>query len=87
MENKDVIRDLLKNIMCTLEENKQKFETMNSIKKFDKGEQYKNAENPLKYSVKGGRIQDKDLSNLMKRDVLIEGVQMKKEYMIAFNVI
>lgn len=55
--------------MQSLEENKQKFETMSRIKSKEE-EPKTNAQNPLKYSLKGGRCIDKTLSALMKRDVL-----------------
>lgn len=41
----------------------------------------------MKYNLKGGRCIDKALSEMMKRDVLSEKVQMKKEFLIAFNVV
>lgn len=86
LESNEEIRALLCKIMQSLEENKQKFETMSRIKHKDE-EPSTNAQNPLKYSLKGGRCTDKALSALMKRDVLSEKVQMKKEFLIAFNVV
>ena len=37
--------------------------------------------------MKGGRQIEKSLSQLLRRDVLTEKVQMKKQYNIAFNLI
>jgi hypothetical protein len=37
--------------------------------------------------MKGGRQIEKNLSQLLRRDVLTEKVQMKKQYNIAFNLI
>jgi hypothetical protein len=80
------MQKLLGDIMQALENKKQKFETMTKMKTFDK---YKNEkdENPLKYIPKGGREIDKNLSKLLRRDVLTERVQMKKQYNIAYNLI
>ena len=86
LESNEEIRVLLCKIMQSLEENKQKFETMSRIKPRDE-EPSTNAQNPLKYSLKGGRCTDKALSAQLKRDVLSEKVQMKKEFLIAFNVV
>ncbi len=43
--------------------------------------------NPMPYIMKGARQIEKNLSRLLRRDVLTEKVQMKKQYHIAFNII
>ncbi len=35
----------------------------------------------------GGKQPHKDLSKLLRRDVLVEHVQMKKKHIIAYNVL
>jgi hypothetical protein len=85
-EKKDVIRKLLGEIMMALESSKEKFQTMTKIKVLEKEKDEKD-ENPLKYTLKGGRQIEKNLSKALRRDVLAERVQMKKQYNIAFNVI
>lgn len=80
------MQKLLGDLMQALENKKQKFETMTKMKTFDKNKEEKD-ENPLKYIPKGGREIDKNLSKLLRRDVLTERVQMKKQYNIAYNLI
>jgi hypothetical protein len=85
-EKKAVIRKLLGDIMETIEASKQKFQPMTKIKGPEK-EGAEKDENPLTYIMKGGRQIDKNLSQLLRRDVLTEKLQMKKQYNIGFNLI
>lgn len=84
-EKKAVIRKLLGEIVETIETSKQKFQPMTKIKGPEK--EIEKDENPLTYIMKGGRQIEKNLSQLFRRDVLTEKVQMKKQYNIAFNLI
>ena len=41
----------------------------------------------MKYQVISGKGYNEELSKELKRDVLCEKVQMKKKYLIAYNII
>lgn len=87
-QNDDVIRQLLNPIMAGLEESKKKYDV---VKKFQDNQPNQRAnqtsDNKLKYIMKGGREDQKNLSKLFRRDVLCEKVQMNKEFYIAYNCI
>lgn len=77
-------KELLVTLFQVVEEFKLKYDIMKQTKE---PRPIKEIDDGLKYQILSGKIEHPSLRKMLKRDVLTEKIQMKKKYIISYNIV